>query len=173
MSLGLLLGDLDTVRVGTTAGLLAVQTLRDVRWGALDWLLLDLPPGTGEPQASLLAADALDGAVVVTTPQEFAVLDAGRALGLFRDAGAPVLGVVENMSYQVCPHCGERIEVFRRGGRTLTDGEGALPILGRVPLSPELSGVIAADYPLARSGAGSAEATVFIGIAERLRARCL
>ncbi len=138
MSVGLLVADTDTVRANASSvGLLVVQTLRDVLWGQLDYLLVDLPPGTGEPQQSLLGAFEVDGVIFVTTPQDLSLMDTGRSLGLFRAAGVPILGYVENMAYLDCPHCGEPIEVFRRSARRWEVHE-ALEPLGRVPLRPDI-----------------------------------
>jgi len=92
------------------------QFLRDVEWGELDYFLVDLPPGTGDAQLSLVQSIHLRGAIIVTTPQEMAVGDSLRGAKMFERVGVPVLGVVENMSYFVCPHCGERTEIFRAGG---------------------------------------------------------
>src|SRR5690349_8946508 len=106
MSIGLLLGEREAVMPDPMSiGLLVTRTLRDVMWGELDYLLLDLPPGTGEPQTTLLRTVQVDGVVVVTTPQDLSLMDASRSLGLFRKANVPIIGVVENMSYLLCPHC--------------------------------------------------------------------
>jgi ATP-binding protein involved in chromosome partitioning len=110
------------------------QFLRDVAWGERDYFLVDLPPGTGDAQLSLTQSIHLNGAVIVTTPQEMAVGDSLRGAKMFERVGVKVLGVVENMSYYVCPHCGERSELFRAGGGArLADALG-VPLLGEVPL---------------------------------------
>ncbi|HVN63666.1 MAG TPA: Mrp/NBP35 family ATP-binding protein [Candidatus Binataceae bacterium] len=114
------------------------QFLKDTVWGALDFLIVDLPPGTGDAQLTLAQQVALDGAVVVTTPQDVALLDARRAVKMFRQVHCPILGVVENMSYFVCPDCGERDEIFGYGGgEKMAEEEGA-PLLARIPLFPEV-----------------------------------
>jgi ATP-binding protein involved in chromosome partitioning len=169
MSIGLLVGEADTVMPDPHfAGRIVSQTLQDVRWGQLDYLLIDLPPGTGEPQQSLVEVVALDGAVLVTTPQDLSLLDAGRSLGLFRQAGVPVLGVIENMSYLLCPHCGERIEVFHRSDRQWRLSEEAPEMLGRVPMNLAISRGIDTGHPLLQEAPDAAEAADFRAIAERV-----
>jgi ATP-binding protein involved in chromosome partitioning len=140
MSFGLVMGERDAVLSDPSLiGRLVVQTLRDVVWGDLDVLFLDLPPGSGEPQHTLLGGVRLDGAVVVTTPQDLSLLDAGRSVHLFRQAGVPILGVVENMSSLTCPHCGQPIEVFHRTDRPWAVEDETLEVLGRVPLDLAIS----------------------------------
>ncbi|MCU0492502.1 MAG: Mrp/NBP35 family ATP-binding protein [Chloroflexaceae bacterium] len=159
MSLGLLVGEEDTLLPDSNqAGRIVIRTLRDVLWGELDYLLLDLPPGSGEPQISLVQQIALDGAVVVTTPQDMSLLDAGRSLGLFRQHHIPIIGIVENMSYAVCPHCGERIEVFAQSERPWLVQQEGLELLGRVPM----------DIGVSRPLAGPQPAPVFQAIAARV-----
>lgn len=171
MSIGFLVADADAVLPDPRfAGRLVVQTLRDVAWRDLDYLLLDLPPGTGDPQQSLLAQIAIDGVVLVTTPQDLSLLDAGRSLAAFRNAGIPVLGVVENMSYLDCPHCGERIDIFHRTPRDWAI-EAEAPLLGRIPIGPAISRGIDTGHPLMEGSAESAEAAVFLEIARAVSTR--
>ncbi len=118
------------------------QFLRDVAWGQLDYLVVDLPPGTGDAQLSLVQTIHLDGVLIVTTPQEMAVGDSLRGAKMFERVGVRVIGVAENMSYYVCPHCGERSEVFLAGGGGRLAAELGVPLLGQVPLQagmPELA----------------------------------
>jgi len=118
------------------------QFLHDVSWGELDYLLVDLPPGTGDAQLSLAQTIHLDGALIVTTPQQMAVGDSLRGAKMFERVGVRVIGVVENMSYYVCPHCGERSQVFLAGGGGQLAAELGVPLLGQVPLQagvPELA----------------------------------
>src|SRR5436309_4202640 len=112
------------------------QLLCSVDWGVCDYLIIDLPPGNGEPQATLCRELQLDGAILVTTPQDIARIDTSKALAMFQQSGVPVLGVVQNMDGFLCPHCGEHVDIFPRSqeARTVLD---ALPLLGRVPLDPE------------------------------------
>jgi ATP-binding protein involved in chromosome partitioning len=149
MSLGLLVGDTDTILAdGPLAARMIRQTLQDVLWGELDVLLLDFPPGTGEPQQTLLNTIHLDGVLLVTTPQDLSLMDTSRSLGLFRQAGVPILGVIENMSFLHCPHCGEPIEVFARSQREWAITDTGCEQLGRIPLHTTLSHGIDAGHPL-------------------------
>lgn len=146
MSVGLLLGPTDTVRLeGRFVALLVTQTLSDVVWGTLDYLLIDLPPGTGEPQHTLVQTVAVDGVVVVTTPHDLSLLDTSRSLGLYRQADVPILGVVENMSFFVCPHCHEPCDLFAPSDRTWAVRDPSVPVLGRLPLDPTLGSIIRSD----------------------------
>ena len=110
------------------------QFLRDVAWGELDYFLVDLPPGTGDAQLSLTQMVRLHGAIIVTTPQEMAVGDALRGAKMFERVGVGVVGIVENMSYFVCPHCHEHSEVFLAGGGSRLAAELGVPLLGQIPL---------------------------------------
>jgi ATP-binding protein involved in chromosome partitioning len=162
MSLGLVLGDTDTIVAdGPLAGRMIRQTLQDVLWGELDILLLDFPPGTGEPQQTLLKTIHLDGVLLVTTPQDLSLMDTSRSLGLFRQTGVPILGVIENMSLLYCPHCGEPIEVFARSQREWAITDTICEQLGRIPLHMTLSRGIDTDHPLLQSIADSPEAMAF------------
>jgi ATP-binding protein involved in chromosome partitioning len=114
------------------------QFLKDTLWGSQDFLVVDLPPGTGDAQLTLAQQVALDGVVIVTTPQEVALADALRAVRMFRQVHCPLLGVVENMSYFECPNCGELDEVFGEGGAERMSRTEAIPILARVPIYPEI-----------------------------------
>jgi ATP-binding protein involved in chromosome partitioning len=157
MSIGLLIGNDETVLPDPrVSGSIIRQTLQDVRWGELDYLLIDLPPGSGEPQQTLLDTVKIDGAVIVTTPQDLSLMDASRSLGLFERSGVPVLGVVENMSYLTCPHCGEPIEVFHRSKLTWAIEERQVELLGRIPLNINISRGIDAGHPFMDT-TGSAE----------------
>jgi ATP-binding protein involved in chromosome partitioning len=172
MSIGLIIGETDIVMPDSNfAGRIVTQTLRDVRWGDVDYLLIDLPPGTGEPQQSLVQQITLDGAVIVTTPQDLSLLDASRSLGLFRQAGVPLLGMIENMSYLECPHCGERIEVFHHSERRWAVQNGDLPLLGQIPMDAAISRGIDAGHPLVQAAPDSADARAFREIAAKLRSQ--
>src|SRR5712664_2010571 len=114
------------------------QFLKDTLWGSQDYLVVDLPPGTGDAQLTLAQQVSLDGAVIVTTPQDVALLDATRAIKMFRQVHCPILGVVENMSYFVCPDCGERDEIFGYGGGEKMSRGEAMPVLARVPIYLEI-----------------------------------
>jgi Mrp family chromosome partitioning ATPase len=115
------------------------QFISEVNWGDLDFLLVDLPPGTSdEPISAAQLISGLDGAVVVTTPQEVALLDSRKAVNMFRLMEVRVLGIVENMSGLICPHCGEKIEVFKTGGGVRAAQELDVPFLGTIPLDAEI-----------------------------------
>ncbi len=114
------------------------QFLRQVEWGALEYLIVDLPPGTGDVQLSLIQTAPITGAIVVTTPSDVSLEDARKAVHMFRQVRVPVLGIVENMSYLVCPHCNGRVDVFSAGGGRRTAEEMGVPFLGELPLDPEV-----------------------------------
>ncbi|HEY6395654.1 MAG TPA: Mrp/NBP35 family ATP-binding protein [Candidatus Binataceae bacterium] len=114
------------------------QFLRDTLWGTQDFLIVDLPPGTGDVQLTLAQQVALDGAVIVTTPQDVALLDATRAVKMFRQVHCPILGIIENMSYFVCPDCGERDELFGHGGGEKMAREEGADLLARIPINLEV-----------------------------------
>ena len=110
------------------------QFLRDVNWGQLDFLIVDMPPGTGDAQLSLVQATQVSGAIVVTTPQQIAAGDALRGAKMFQRVDVPVIGIVENMSWFACPHCGKPVNIFGSGGGERLAAELGVPLLGRVPL---------------------------------------
>jgi ATP-binding protein involved in chromosome partitioning len=114
------------------------QFLTDVKWGELDFMIIDLPPGTGDAQLTLTQKVPLTGAVIVTTPQDVALIDARKGLAMFRKVSVPVLGIVENMSYFICRHCGEREEIFGHGGGHKTADMLGVPFLGEVPIDPKV-----------------------------------
>jgi ATP-binding protein involved in chromosome partitioning len=172
MSIGLVLGDTDTVMLDPGfAGRMLRQTLHDVLWGELDFLVLDFPPGTGEPQHTLLHTIHIDGALIVTTPQDLSLMDTGRSLGVFRQASVPILGVVENMSYLHCPHCGEPIDVFFRSERQWAVGDPTLTLLGRIPMHQAMSRGIDAGHPLMQAVPDTPEARAFQHIAAQVSRR--
>ena len=108
--------------------------LRDVDWGELDIMVVDMPPGTGDAQLTMAQQVPLAGAVIVSTPQDIALLDARKGLNMFRKVDVPVLGIIENMSYFLCPHCGERSEIFSHGGARREAERLGIDFLGEVPL---------------------------------------
>jgi len=114
------------------------QFLADVAWGTLDYFIVDMPPGTGDAQLSLVQSTPVHGAIIVTTPQEVAVGDALRGVKMFQRVNVPVLGIVENMSYLECPHCGKPSPIFGSGGGERLAHEEQLPLLARVPLDPRI-----------------------------------
>jgi ATP-binding protein involved in chromosome partitioning len=124
------------------------QFLHGTKWGELDYLVIDLPPGTGDVQISLVQMTPVAGAVVVTTPQDLALIDVKKAVRMFEKVGVPILGVVENMSWFLCPHCGGRSEIFGHGGAKAACAEMGLRFLGEVPLQAELREASDAGEPL-------------------------
>jgi ATP-binding protein involved in chromosome partitioning len=142
------------------------QFLTDVEWGSLDYLIVDLPPGTGDAQLTITQQLPLDGAVIVTTPQDVALIDARKGLAMFRKVDVPVLGVIENMSSYVCPSCGHREAIFKEGGGRRTATELGVPFLGEVPIDPAV--VISGDAgePIVASRPDSPAAQAFIALAE-------
>ena len=110
-----------------------------VDWGTLDYLVMDLPPGTGDAQLTITQTAPLTGAVIVTTPQDVSLIDARKGLQMFQQVKVPVLGIVEIMSYFVCDECGKRHEIFRHGGGRRASEELGVPFLGEVPLDPRVT----------------------------------
>jgi len=139
MSLGFLI-EMDTPVIwrGPMVMKALMQLLGEVAWGELDYLVVDLPPGTGDVQLTLAQKVPLSGAVIVTTPQDVALIDARKGLAMFRKVNVPVVGIVENMSGFVCPHCGEATDVFKRGGGETTAEILGCPFLGAIPLDPSI-----------------------------------
>jgi len=139
ISMGLLSpGDKPLIWRGPMLHSVVQQFLRSVRWGQLDYLIVDLPPGTGDVQLSLIQSTAVSGAVIVTTPSIVALADVRKAVEMFRQVNVEVLGVVENMSYFACPHCHERIDVFGHGeGERMARAFG-LPFLGEIEIDPQI-----------------------------------
>ena len=144
------------------------QFLKDVDWGELDFFLVDLPPGTGDAQLSLAQTVHIRAAIIVTTPQEVAVGDSLRGAKMFERVGVPVLGVVENMSYYVCPHCGERTEIFLAGGGTRLADELGVPLLGQVPLQAGLPDLADVGSPIVAAEPGSPAAQALDAVARRV-----
>ena len=136
MSLGFMLEEGTPViwRGPMIAGALK-QLLNDVEWGELDYMVLDLPPGTGDASLTLAQMIPLSGALIVSTPQDIALLDARKGLNMFRKVDVPVLGFIENMSYYVCPKCGDRADIFGHGGARQASLNLNYPFLGEIPLS--------------------------------------
>jgi ATP-binding protein involved in chromosome partitioning len=139
MSMGFLSpGDKPLVWRGPMLHSVIQQFLRGVDWGELDYLVIDLPPGTGDVQLSLIQTAPVTAAVVVTTPSDVSLEDARKAIMMFHQVRVPILGIVENMSYLVCPHCTERIDVFSHGGGRRTAHEMQVHFLGELPLDPDI-----------------------------------
>jgi ATP-binding protein involved in chromosome partitioning len=168
MSVGFFIGEEQAVApMPDVLGMLIRQLLYSVDWGELDYLIIDLPPGTSEPQATLCREMQIDGAVLVTTPQDIARIDTSKALAMFQAANVPVLGLVQNMDGFLCPHCGERVDIFPRSqeARILLDD---LRLLGRIPLDP--AAVVSGDkgHPVVISMPESPVAQAFFVVAEEV-----
>jgi ATP-binding protein involved in chromosome partitioning len=147
------------------------QFLRDVAWGELDYLLVDLPPGTGDAQLSLTQIVRLHGALIVTTPQEMAVGDSLRGAKMFERVGVAIVGIIENMSAFVCPHCGTRSEVFRAGGGGRLAAELGVPLLGQIPLQAGMAELADRGEPIVVSQPESPAATALRELARTVVAR--
>lgn len=147
------------------------QFLKDVMWGALDYLVFDMPPGTGDAQLSLSQVIPLSGAVLVTTPQDVALLDVRKAFAMFRKMNVPVLGVVENMSHFTCPHCGEKTAIFGDGGGKRLSEEMGVPLLGQIPLDPEVRKGGDEGLPIVLRKPDSSQAQAFRELAAAIAAR--
>ncbi|MEW6443787.1 MAG: Mrp/NBP35 family ATP-binding protein [bacterium] len=145
------------------------QFLADVDWGPLDYLVVDLPPGTGdEPLSVAHILEKVDGSVIVTTPQDVALLDSRKAVGFSRLVQIPPLGIVENMSGMVCPHCGKAIDLFKVGGGEQAARELGVPFLGRIPIDPEVVLLCDAGKPIVWNLPESAAAKAFQDLARTI-----
>jgi ATP-binding protein involved in chromosome partitioning len=144
------------------------QMLRDVQWGELDVLVVDMPPGTGDAQLTLAQRVALAGAVIVSTPQDIALVDARKGLNMFRKVAVPVLGFVENMSFFLCPHCGERSEIFGHGGARHEAEKLGVPFLGEVPLHLDIRTTSDSGHPIVVAQPDSQHAQIYKNIAGRV-----
>jgi ATP-binding protein involved in chromosome partitioning len=144
------------------------QFLQQVEWGELDYLLIDLPPGTGDVVISLVQTVPLTGAVVVSTPSDVALQDARKALEMFAQVNVKVLGIVENMSHFVCPHCHQEIDIFSRGGAERTAKQFNVPFLGSIELVPAIREGGDSGQPVALAGPDSPQAAEFYAITNKL-----
>jgi ATP-binding protein involved in chromosome partitioning len=144
------------------------QMLREVTWGDLDILVVDMPPGTGDAQLTMAQQVPLAGAVIVSTPQDLALIDARKGLAMFNKVDVPVLGIVENMSTFVCPHCGERSDIFGHGGARHEAEKLDVPFLGEVPLTMEIRETSDAGTPVVVSAPDGPSAIAYREIATRV-----
>ena len=172
MSIGLMLASDDPIiwrgpQVMRATG----QLLSDVAWGELDVLVIDLPPGTGDVQLTLVQKVPLTGAVIVSTPQDLALIDARKGLQMFRKVGTPVLGIVENMSYFLCPKCGEQADIFGHGGARETAKELGTDFLGEVPLHMSIRAGSDAGNPVVRAAPLSQHAAIYSDIAAKIASK--
>lgn len=172
MSLGFLMDvDQPVIWRGPMVMKAVEQFLQDVSWGKLDFLVVDLPPGTGDAQLTLTQKIHLSGAVIVTTPQDVALIDARKGLAMFQKVNVPVLGIVENMSYFVCRKCGHREEIFKHGGGERTASKLNVPFLGAIPLDPAVAIGGDAGVPIVAAEPESPVTHAFLRIAETIQQR--
>ena len=144
-----------------------IELLGNINWGPLDYLLFDLPPGTGNEQITIIDfIGEVDGAVVVTTPQDLAILDARKMISFSRDSNVPIVGVIENMSTMICPHCEKDIDVFKKGGGQKLAEELVLPYLGSIPLDGDIVANSDSGQPVVLSRPDSVASKAFMALAE-------
>ncbi|HVT57662.1 MAG TPA: Mrp/NBP35 family ATP-binding protein [Thermoanaerobaculia bacterium] len=167
MSLGFILEtDTPVIWRGPMVTKAIEQMLGDVEWGALDYLILDLPPGTGDTQLTITQKVPLAGAVIVTTPQDVALIDARKGLAMFKKVNVPVIGIIENMSSFVCPHCGMTTDIFKKDGGKRTAELLGTAFLGAIPLDPKIVLGGDAGVPIVVAEARSIHADAFTRVAE-------
>jgi len=157
---------------GPMIGTAVRQLLHDINWGELDYLLIDLPPGTSDASMSLAQEAPISGVVVVSTPQDVALEDAAKAVSMFDKLNVPIFGIVENMSYFACPHCGERTDVFGHGGARAAAEDLGLEFLGELPLDPSTRRAGDEGKPIVAAQPESAQARAFLDVARQVAARC-
>ncbi|MBI2485699.1 MAG: Mrp/NBP35 family ATP-binding protein [Deltaproteobacteria bacterium] len=169
MSIGFLINDDDTViwRGPMVHGAVK-QFIEDVEWKGTDYLVIDLPPGTGDAQLSLIQTAPLSGGVIVTTPQDVALIDVRRGVQMFKKLNVPVLGIIENMSYLVCPHCSGEVDIFSKGGGKRMAEKFDVPFLGEIPIDPEIRKGGDDGIPIVVSHPESAAAKAFTVAAEKI-----
>jgi ATP-binding protein involved in chromosome partitioning len=172
MSMGMFLGETTPVIWrGPMVSKLVTEFLRNVEWGQLDVLVIDLPPGTGDVQLTLTQQVPITGGVIVTTPEDLALADVRRGIAMFRQVKAPILGLVENMSVHVCPGCGERAHLFGQGGgATMARTEG-IPLLGEIPLVTAIREAGDRGTPIVAADPAHPQSRAFAEIAERVLVR--
>jgi ATP-binding protein involved in chromosome partitioning len=174
MSLGFLTDDNSAVIWRGPLVMRAIQQLmRDVDWGNVDVILFDMPPGTGDAQLTLSQSVTLDGAVIVSTPQDVALLDATKGVQMFQKVNVPILGIVENMSFFACPHCGERTDIFSNGGVRRECDRLLVPFLGEIPIDAAIRAGGDEGKPIVASAPENAQAAAFMEIARNLKEQIL
>ncbi len=174
MSIGLIANEqTPVVWRGPLVGQMIQKFMVEVAWGPLDFLVIDLPPGTGDASLTLVSSASVSGAVIVTTPQDVALEDVRRGVEMFRKLNVPILGVVENMSAFVCPCCGERTEIFGRGGGDDISRRFGVPLLGRLPIHPAIREGGDEGRPVVISAPDSEEAGTFRQMAQGIRDQVL
>ncbi len=170
MSIGFLVDEnVPMVWRGPMVSQALTQMLGEVAWGELDALVVDMPPGTGDVQLTLAQQVPLAGAVIVSTPQDLALIDARRAVGMFQKVEAPILGIIENMSYFLCPHCGGRTDVFSHGGARHDAEKLGVPFLGEVPLDAAIRETSDAGRPVVGTDPQGAHAAIYLNLAAKVK----
>src|SRR6202790_2882685 len=164
-------GDKPMVMRGPMLHQIIRQFLQQVEWGELDFLIVDLPPGTGDVVISLVQTVPLTGAVIISTPSDVSLQDARKALEMFHQVNVEVLGIVENMSHFTCPHCHHEIDIFSRGGAERTAKQFNVPFLGSIELVPAIGESGDRGLPVALAGPKSPQAAEFYGVAQKLMER--
>jgi len=145
------------------------QLMNDVAWPDLDVMLFDMPPGTGDAQLTLSQSVALDGAVIVSTPQDVALLDAVKGVKMFRKVNVPIMGIIENMSYFLCPHCGDRTDIFSTGGAKKECKNLETDLLGEIPINVEIRSGGDDGIPVVQANPAGLQSKAFMEIAENIR----
>ena len=169
MSLGFLMdGDDAVIWRGPLVTRAIQQLMQDVNWGELDFMIFDMPPGTGDAQLTLSQSITLDGAVIVSTPQDVALIDAVKGVNMFKKVNVPILGVVENMSYFACPHCGERTDIFATGGVERECKRLNVNLLGEIPLDVEIRVGGDTGKPVVADKPDNPQSKIFLDIAEKV-----
>jgi ATP-binding protein involved in chromosome partitioning len=170
MSIGFLVEE-DTAMIwrGPMVMSAITQMLRDVAWGTLDVLVVDMPPGTGDAQLTLAQNVPLKGAVIISTPQDLSLIDARRGLAMFRKVDVPVLGIVENMSYFQCPHCGTKSDIFGHGGARHEAERLGVPFLGEIPLHMSIRTASDSGTPVVESEPNGPHAAIYRAIGQKVR----
>ncbi len=170
MSIGFLVGENEAmIWRGPMAAQALTQMLGEVAWGELDALIVDMPPGTGDLQLTMAQQVPLAGAVIVSTPQDLALIDARRAVAMFGKVEVPVLGIIENMSYFVCPRCGERSDIFAHGGARRDAEALGVPFLGEVPLEAKIRETSDSGRPVVATDAQGPQAAAYLSIAAKVK----
>ena len=157
---------------GPMIGTAVRQLLHDIKWGELDYLLIDLPPGTSDASMSMAQEAPISGVVIVSTPQDVALEDAAKAVSMFDKLNVPVFGVIENMSYFACPHCGERTDIFGHGGARSAAEDLGLEFLGELPIDPETRRAGDEGEPIVHRAPESPQSAAFVDVAKQVAARC-
>ena len=169
MSLGFLMdGDDAVIWRGPLVTRALQQLMQDVNWGELDFMIFDMPPGTGDAQLTLSQSITLDGALIVSTPQDVALIDAVKGVNMFKKVNVPILGVVENMSYFACPHCGERTDIFDSGGVERECKRINVNLLGEIPIDVQIRIGGDSGKPVVADQPDNPQSKIFLEIAEKI-----